>query len=190
MKHNISIRLLTCDDAPAFAEHLARNAPTSGVGAPPISSPFPRSHQTDVPARIESARKRWVMPIDQIGWGRAWGAFANGALVGEASLSSSRLIETQLHRAILGMGIEPEYRGTGIGTALLAAAVNWAKEQDSLAWIDLGVFAHNAAARGLYGKLGFVEVGRCIDCFRVDDFRVDDIQMSLDLKQYEFKSTN
>lgn len=83
------------------------------------------------------------------------------------------------------MGIEAEFRGNGAGTALLATALNWAKEQNFLAWIDLGVFAHNSAARSLYGKFGFIEMGRCIDCFRVDDLRVDDIQMTLDLGQYQ-----
>ncbi|MCX6124735.1 MAG: GNAT family N-acetyltransferase [Proteobacteria bacterium] len=181
---NLSIRMLTNDDAIAFVDHLVRNAPTPGVGAPPISDPFPKSHKIDVTARIESAKKRWIMPIDNLGWGRAWGLFIGEKIVGEATLSSARLIETQLHRAILGMGIEPEYRGSGVGTALLTAALSWAKEQKSLAWIDLGVFAHNAAARRLYSNSGFLEVGRCVDCFRVDDLRVDDIQMTLDLRQY------
>jgi ribosomal-protein-alanine N-acetyltransferase len=190
LRSKLLIRMLTRDDATAFVDHLVRNAPTPGVGSPPISDPVPRNHKIDVPARIESAQKRWVMPIDKLGWSRAWGVFAGSNIVGEITLSTSRLIETQLHRTILGIGIEPEYRGTGVGTALLAAALGWAKDQKSLAWIDLGVFAHNAAARRLYGKFGFIEVGRCIDCFRVDGLRVDDIQMTLDLNQYEKKFTD
>lgn len=185
MKNNVSIRMLTVDDAAAMVEHFVRNDPTPGVGSPPISSPIPKTHVIDVVARTESAKKDWVMPVDQLGWERAWGVFAKGKIVGEISLSSSRLIETQLHRAILGMGIEPEYRGSGLGTILLATALDWAKEQSSLAWIDLGVFAHNAQARRLYGNFGFRETGRCIDCFRVDGLSVDDIQMTLELSQYD-----
>lgn len=190
MKSKVLIRMLTVDDAAAFVEHLVRNLPTPGVRAAPISDPFPKSHNLDVPERIESAQKRWVTPVDTLGWSRAWGAFADGRVVGEITLSTSRLIETQLHRAILGMGIEPEFRGTGIGADLLVTALNWAKEQQTLAWIDLGVFAHNTAARRLYGNFGFMEIGRCIDCFRVDDLRVDDIQMTLELSQYVSRDQN
>ena len=77
MDTNLSIRMLTPNDAIAFVDHLVRNAPTPGVGAPPISDPFPRGHKIDVPARIESTQKRWMMPVNKLGWSRGWG----GALV-------------------------------------------------------------------------------------------------------------
>jgi RimJ/RimL family protein N-acetyltransferase len=47
--------------------------------------------------------------------------------------------------------------------------------------MDLGVFADNTAARVLYGKLGFVEIGMWRDRFRVDGMQIDDIQMTLAL---------
>lgn len=181
MNSNLSIKLLTPDDAVAYVDHLIRNAPTSGVGAPPISNPFPASHKIDGPAKIKSAQSCWTIPTEKLGWSRAWGVFSGNAIVGEVTLSTSRLIETQLHRAILGIGIEPDFRGNGVGKALLRAALDWAKDQNSLVWIDLGVFAHNEAARHLYSKFGFLEVGRCVDCFRVDGLSVDNIEMTLHL---------
>jgi RimJ/RimL family protein N-acetyltransferase len=50
-----------------------------------------------------------------------------------------------------------------------------------LAWLDLGVFAHNHRARKLYAAVGFVEVGVTRDRFRVDDTRIDDVAMVLAL---------
>ena len=189
MKSTLSVRMLAVEDAPAFVDHLVRNAPSPGVRSPPISDPFPSSQKIDAAAYLKSAQRRWLIPAGEPGWGRAWGVFANSSfekdfLVGEVTLSTSRLIETQMHRAILGMGIEPSYRGNGLGTEMLKTALSWAKEQHFLAWVDLGVFAHNAPARRLYANFGFQEIGRCVDCFRVDDVRVDDIQMTLDLSQY------
>jgi len=48
-------------------------------------------------------------------------------------------------------------------------------------WIDLGVFAHNEAARALYKSVGFVEVGTVKDQFRVDGVSIDDVSMTLAL---------
>ncbi len=59
----------------------------------------------------------------------------------------------------LGMAVAREWRGRGVGTALLAAAIDWAREQ-GLHKLSLSVFPHNAAAIALYRKFGFVEEGR------------------------------
>jgi len=64
---------------------------------------------------------------------------------------------------------------------------DWALKETSLAWIDLGVFAHNLAARRLYERLGFRETGRSRDAFRIDDERIDDIQMVLDLNERRWR---
>ena len=81
---------------------------------------------------------------------------------------------------MLGMGVERRWRGQGYGRALLAAAIAWARRAE-LAWLDLGVFAHNRRARALYASTGFVEVGITRDRFRVDDTTIDDVAMVLAL---------
>jgi ribosomal protein S18 acetylase RimI-like enzyme len=68
----------------------------------------------------------------------------------------------------------------GPGPALLAAAIGWARRAE-LAWLDLGVFAHNHRARKLYTAVGFVEVGTTRDRYRVDDASIDDVAMALRL---------
>jgi ribosomal protein S18 acetylase RimI-like enzyme len=78
------------------------------------------------------------------------------------------------------MGIERAHRGQGHGRGLLAAAIAWAREA-GLAWLDLGVFAHNPRARALYRSVGFVEVGTTRDRYRVDGRQIDDVAMALRL---------
>jgi RimJ/RimL family protein N-acetyltransferase len=60
----------------------------------------------------------------------------------------------------LGMSIVPEHRGQGVGTQLMAAAIAWARSQESVHKLELEVWPHNAAAQALYRKLGFVVEGR------------------------------
>ena len=67
--------------------------------------------------------------------------------------------------AELGMAVAREWRGRGVGSALLAAAIEWAREH-GLHKLCLGVFAHNAAAIALYRKFGFVEEGRRVKQYR------------------------
>jgi RimJ/RimL family protein N-acetyltransferase len=78
------------------------------------------------------------------------------------------------------MGVERPWRGKGHGTALLAAAITWARRAE-LTWLDLGVFAHNHRARALYATIGFVEVGVTRDRFRVDGVPIDDVAMAMAL---------
>lgn len=62
------------------------------------------------------------------------------------------------------------------------APTAWAREVPTLAWIDLGVFGPNAAARALYARAGFVETGRRADYFRVRGAPIEDVSMSLSLR--------
>ena len=65
----------------------------------------------------------------------------------------------------IGMLVARDWRGRGVGSALLAAAIEWARER-GLHKLSLAVFPHNAAAIALYRKFGFVEEGRRIAHYR------------------------
>jgi ribosomal protein S18 acetylase RimI-like enzyme len=103
----------------------------------------------------------------------------DGQIRGHLDLHGGRLA-SEFHRAMLGMGVERGWRGKGHGRALLAAAIAWARAA-GLAWLDLGVFAHNQRARKLYTSVGFVEVGVTRDRYRVDASVIDDVAMALEL---------
>jgi RimJ/RimL family protein N-acetyltransferase len=62
------------------------------------------------------------------------------------------------HTGVLGMGVRPDWRGHGIGKALLTTALSAAAALN-LSRIELEVYAGNKAARALYQSCGFVEEG-------------------------------
>ena len=66
-----------------------------------------------------------------------------------------------------------------MGSALLAAAIDWARE-NGLHKLSLGVFAHNTPAISLYRKYGFVEEGRRVKQYRRSSGELwDAIEMGL-----------
>lgn len=62
------------------------------------------------------------------------------------------------HSAEFGLVVAAAARGYGIGTAMIRAAEQWAREFGVMR-MTLGVFAGNDRARSLYGALGYVEEG-------------------------------
>jgi ribosomal protein S18 acetylase RimI-like enzyme len=79
----------------------------------------------------------------------------------------------------IGMAIAREWRGRGVGSALMEAAIEWARER-GLHKLSLGVFAHNAAGLALYRKYGFVEEGRRVKHYRRQSGELwDSIEMGL-----------
>ena len=65
----------------------------------------------------------------------------------------------------LGMLVDREWRGSGVGSGLLQAAIDWARDQ-GLHKLCLEVFAHNTAGIALYRKYGFVDEGRRVRQYR------------------------
>jgi GNAT superfamily N-acetyltransferase len=82
------------------------------------------------------------------------------------------------HVASLGMAVSADWRGKGVGTALMAKAVEWAKEM-GVEKLALSVYPHNEPARALYGKFGFVEEGRLSGHSKKSIGYVDEIVMGL-----------
>jgi RimJ/RimL family protein N-acetyltransferase len=81
-------------------------------------------------------------------------ALAEGLLVGELHLE-----QTPFGFSEIGMMVAADWRGRGVGTALVEAAIEWARER-GLHKLTLSVFPHNDAAIALYRKFGFAEEGR------------------------------
>jgi len=59
----------------------------------------------------------------------------------------------------LAMLVDRDWRGRGVGTALVRAAIDWSRGQ-GLHKLCLEVFAHNEAAIALYRNCGFADEGR------------------------------
>ncbi len=63
------------------------------------------------------------------------------------------------HVATLGIAVAADRRGQGVGTALMAEAIRWARGA-GVQKLVLSVYPHNTGAIALYRKFGFVEEGR------------------------------
>ncbi len=87
-------------------------------------------------------------------------AEAAGEIVGSLHIEANRFGYGEL-----GMMVARPWRGRGVGTALMNAAIDWAREQ-GLHKLSLSVFPHNAAGIALYRKFGFVEEGRRVKQYR------------------------
>jgi ribosomal protein S18 acetylase RimI-like enzyme len=87
-------------------------------------------------------------------------AVADGQIIGWTHVAASRHGFGEL-----GMLVDREWRDRGVGSALLQAAIGWARDH-GLHKLSLEVFPHNAAAIALYRKSGFVEEGRRVKHYR------------------------
>jgi L-phenylalanine/L-methionine N-acetyltransferase len=85
-------------------------------------------------------------------------AVGDGRVIGNLSVSREEGPTTR-HVASLGMAVAPDWRGQGVGTALLQEAIRWAREM-GVEKLALSVYPDNDAARALYRKFGFEEEGR------------------------------
>ncbi len=164
-----------------YLAHLARHMAESGRDGTPVFNPLPPSERWDPDARRPLLLARWAKALHEPGWERAWAVHDNDRIVGHLDLRT-RELSSSLHRATLGMGLEATHRRMGLGRALIDTAVAWAREQPSLDWVDLQVFAHNEPALRLYAQCGFVEKGRVEDLFRIGGERITDVQMTLRLR--------
>jgi RimJ/RimL family protein N-acetyltransferase len=66
----------------------------------------------------------------------------------------------QAHAGSFGMLVHNSWRGKGVGTALVAVLLDWARTHPTIEKVCLSVFSSNEAGLALYRKTGFVEEGR------------------------------
>jgi RimJ/RimL family protein N-acetyltransferase len=81
-------------------------------------------------------------------------AEAAGEIVGELSLVGGRL-KADAHAATLGMSVHRDWRGRGVGKALMHEAMRWAKANPALKRVELKVYSTNDRAIALYRRFGF-----------------------------------
>ncbi len=184
MSDSIQIVPLTVDDVDAYVGHMRRHSLENGREGTPLFMPYGDEHPYDAHDGGERRRRLWAAAVDATDWGRGWGLQATPSdgspprLVGHIELQVS-FPPTAHHRANMGMGLERGFRGRGQGRALLTTAIEWARAEPSLRWMDLGVFGGNERAIALYERFGFREVGRTAERFLVDGRPVEDISMTL-----------
>jgi RimJ/RimL family protein N-acetyltransferase len=82
------------------------------------------------------------------------------------------------HVVEIGMSVHEDWRGRGVGTAMLESVFDWVEGRNNISKISLNVFSENSAAINLYLKSGFVEEGRLKDHIMIGDRYQDLVLMS------------
>jgi RimJ/RimL family protein N-acetyltransferase len=73
-------------------------------------------------------------------------------------IGSLHIEESYFGYGEIGMMVARDWRGRGVGSALVASAIEWGREH-GLHKLTLSVFPHNQAAVALYRKFNFKEEG-------------------------------
>jgi [ribosomal protein S18]-alanine N-acetyltransferase len=108
------------------------------------------------------------------------GFFGRIAWEGEIPAGFALALNLREECEILSLGVLPEWRREGIGTALLDAVCGEARRL-SAEWIILEVAVDNIAALALYTVRGFIPVGRRRNYYRRTGHSADALVLRLAL---------
>jgi RimJ/RimL family protein N-acetyltransferase len=107
--------------------------------------------------RSEGDERRYIRSVRRSEHAAVIVAEAPSGIVGRLSLARDPH-PASFHVADLGLMVDAGYRRRGVGTALLQAAVEWARAV-GVSKLELHVFPHNEGAIALYEKFGFEREG-------------------------------
>jgi RimJ/RimL family protein N-acetyltransferase len=123
--------------------------------------------------------RRYLRAIRRYPHAAVFVAEEEGRIVGRLSVARDQHPASR-HVADLGLMVAASHRRRGIGTALLEAAVEWARAS-GVRKLELHVFPYNDAAIKLYERFGFVQEGYRRGHYRRGDEYVDAILMAYQL---------
>lgn len=165
-----TIRETQPDDAAAVVAYIKAIAGEPGINIPLTPEEFAYTPETErefIEATLASPYRLMLVAVDD-----------TGAIIGELSLNGSPR-KALRHGVELGMTVRQDWRGQGVGSALMHRAITWAQTGGVIKRIQLHVYARNAPAIALYRKFGFVEEGRRRAAIYQDGVYLDDLIMTL-----------
>jgi ribosomal protein S18 acetylase RimI-like enzyme len=164
------IRKLRAEDAEAYVE-LRRQALQDAPGA------FAASAEDDLVATAEAVREQLRRAPESV----LIGAFRE-RLVGMVGLYRERHVKSAPQAHLWGMYVAPAVRGQGIGSLLLAAALDHARTLPGVSWVHLSVSSAAPAAQRLYERAGFRVWGSEPDALRHGGETLVEHHMALPLR--------
>jgi ribosomal protein S18 acetylase RimI-like enzyme len=114
------------------------------------------------------------------------GAFDGAALVGSLGFMRFERAKQRHLADIWGVYVRQAARGRGVGVALFNHALRTLRGF-GVELVQLGVGAHNVAARKLYESVGFVKTGVLPKALRVNGTTYDEEHMVCDLSSWQEK---
>ena len=144
----------------------------------------PDAFTTTAAEREAEPESWWVNRMGStVGLATAFGAWLGSSLVGTVALEYSAKPKTRHSALVLGMYVQPEHRGKGVGLALLNAAIAAASERPEVVVLTLTLTEGNAPALRLYRSAGFVSWGTQPQAIRTSTGLKGKVHMSLALSQ-------
>jgi RimJ/RimL family protein N-acetyltransferase len=130
--------------------------------------------------RSEGDERRYLKALRRHPHAAVYVAEARGGeIVGRLSVARDPH-PASAHVADLGLMVDARWRRRGIGTGLLAQAVEWARPR-GVRKLELHVFPHNQGAVALYEAFGFEREGYRKRHYRRPDGYVDAILMAYEV---------
>lgn len=114
-------------------------------------------------------------------------AFDGKRLVGHCNIKR-RMRSDVMHAGTLGIVVLDGYRGVGLGERLMSEALLQAR-QIGVWLVQLTLFENNAAAAGLYRKVGFRKAGVIPDKIVRNGRHLDEVIMYADLRATDKSSS-
>jgi ribosomal protein S18 acetylase RimI-like enzyme len=113
--------------------------------------------------------------LRRMGGGKSFGVWIDGNLAG-MTVFARHTEKKHAHHGVIGaVYVRPQYRGRGVGDALIRAALDEAARH--VEHVTLTVTGANASAVRLYERNGFEIVGRIPASIRVDGKDHDELSM-------------
>ena len=148
----VRIRVGVVEDAPVLLEHRRHMAMTSVHNVMTLDE-----METD-----ETKIREWIADHERnAGWlfvvaDQPEAASPEGArrVLGALNFRTANRRRVQ-HHGEFGISVVEDWRGKGIGRALIETLIEWGEAHEFIEKIYLGVFVNNLGARRLYHSLGF-----------------------------------
>jgi ribosomal protein S18 acetylase RimI-like enzyme len=124
---------------------------------------------------LEAIRNRLGIAGDNF----VFGAFVDGQWIAMAGFFRRKGVKICHRGGIWGVYVSEQYRGKGIGRALLGELVEMARRLPGMEQVALAVSSQNAGAKRLYESLGFEVYGCERRALKIGDGYVDEELMVL-----------
>ena len=169
----ITIRRVGPDDAEQYRIcrlDTLRDAPTA----------FSSSFEGEEPWTTEMFVNKFITPLDTP-TSALFGAFDGERLIGTTRIFREERTKRRHKMNLVGVYVRPEYRGQKISSALVEAAIAYARTLEGIESIELSVQSSNISAKALYASFGFKTWGTEPDFIRYENVYYDADYMSLKL---------
>jgi RimJ/RimL family protein N-acetyltransferase len=144
----------------------------------------PDAFTTTAAEREAEPESWWVKRMGSVdGLATSFGAWKGSSLVGTVALEYSAKPKTRHSALVLGMYVQAQERGKGVGLALLNAAIAAASARPEILCLTLTHTEGNVPAYRLYRSVGFVEWGTQPQAIRTSAGLKGKVHMSLALSR-------